>query len=121
VVIINKGKVVAVDSVENLTARAGSSVSVYVQLDSAGADPLPTLRGINGVSKVESSGTADRVGGFEVYSDDGRDVRRELASAIVNRGWGLLELRSARRSLEDVFLHLTTDETAEPVAEAADE
>jgi ABC-2 type transport system ATP-binding protein len=121
VVIINKGKVVAVDSVENLTARAGTAVSVYVQIDAAGADPRPVLQGIAGVTSVEASDTADRAGGFDVLSEEGRDVRRDLAAAIVTRGWGLLELRAARRSLEDVFLHLTTEETAEAVAEAAHE
>jgi len=107
VVIINKGRVVAVDSVENLTARAGTSTSVYVQIDAAGADPLPVLQSITGVTKVDASDTADRAGGFDVQSEQGRDVRRDLASAIVTRGWGLLELRTVRRSLEDVFLHLT--------------
>ena len=121
VVIINKGRVVAVDSVENLTARAGTSTSVYVQIDAAGADPLPVLQSITGVTKVDASDTADRAGGFDVQSEQGRDVRRDLASAIVTRGWGLLELRTVRRSLEDVFLHLTTEETAPAVAEVAHE
>jgi len=121
VVIINKGRVVAVDSVENLTARAGTSTSVYVQIDAAGADPLPVLQSITGVTKVDASDTADRAGGFDVQSEQGRDVRRDLASAIVTRGWGLLELRTVRRSLEDVFLHLTTEETEPAVAEVAHE
>jgi hypothetical protein len=37
-------------------------------------------------------------------------VRRELAAAVVSRGWGLLELRPVRKSLEDVFINLTTEE-----------
>ena len=47
-------------------------------------------------------------------SEAGRDVRRELAAAIVSRGWGLLELRPMRMSLEDVFLKLTTQESDAP-------
>jgi len=39
-----------------------------------------------------------------------RDVRRELASTVVGRGWGLLELRPMRMSLEEIFLSLTTEE-----------
>jgi ABC-2 type transport system ATP-binding protein len=55
--------------------------------------------------------------GFEVESETGRDVRRELAAAVVSRGWGLLELRPMRMSLEEIFLHLTTEETSTaPVA-----
>ena len=45
-------------------------------------------------------------------SERGRDIRRELAREIVNRGWGLLELRPMRLSLEEVFLQVTTEETA---------
>jgi ABC-2 type transport system ATP-binding protein len=52
-----------------------------------------------------------RTAGFEVESAQGEDVRRELARAIVTRGWGLLELRPLRMSLEDVFLKLTTQES----------
>ena len=55
-------------------------------------------------------------GGFEVESERGTDVRRELARTIVNRGWGLLELRPMRMSLEEIFLQVTTDETAPPTA-----
>ena len=121
VVIINKGRVVAVDSVENLTARAaGTGSAAYVQIDAGGADPMPVLRAVGGVTAVVASNTADRPGGFDVRSESGGDFRRELAAAIVSRGWGLLELRPVRKSLEDVFLNLTTEEEAE-ATEAATE
>ena len=54
--------------------------------------------------------TRGAVTGFEVDSETGRDVRRELAAPIVSRGWGLLELRPMRMSLEEIFLHLTTED-----------
>jgi hypothetical protein len=37
----------------------------------------------------------------------------------VTRGWGLLELRPMRMSLEEIFLHLTTEESAAPAPAAA--
>ena len=46
-------------------------------------------------------------------------ISGELAAAIVTRGWGLLELRPVRKSLEDVFLNLTTEETPEDAVEPA--
>ena len=58
-------------------------------------------------------------GGFEVESDRGTDVRREIARAVVNRGWGLLELRPMRMSLEEIFLQVTTDETPQAAGELA--
>jgi hypothetical protein len=37
-------------------------------------------------------------------------LRQELAAAVVQKGWGLLELQSSRMSLEDIFLQLITRE-----------
>ena len=63
--------------------------------------------------------TRDSVSSLEVNSETGRDVRRVLAAAVVNRGWGLLELRPLRMSLEEIFLHLTTEDAAAPAAASA--
>ncbi|HEY6361614.1 MAG TPA: ABC transporter ATP-binding protein [Vicinamibacterales bacterium] len=112
VVIINKGRVVAVDTPENLTSRLRGSETMYVQVDAGSADVTPALRAIPGVTRVTAAGISPGATAFEVDSDSGRDVRRELASAIVTRGWGLLELRPMRMSLEEIFLHLTTEEAA---------
>ena len=111
VVIINRGRVVAVDSPDNLTARLQGSQTLYVLLDSAGTDPAPALRalpGVTGISKVDEQGRAI---GYEVDAGRGEDVRRALSGAIVNAGWGLLELRARQMSLEDIFLELTTEES----------
>ena len=112
VVIINKGKVVAVDTPDNLTARLRGSETMYVQVDAPGSDAQTTLAQIPGVTRVAVSTTRGTAIGFEVDSERGRDIRRELASAVVSRGWGLLELRPMRMSLEDIFLSLTTEDAA---------
>ena len=112
VVIINKGRVVAVDTPENLTSRAGGAKALYVQVDALGADVKGTLEAIPGVTQVAPADADGSLTGFEVNSETGRDIRRELAAAIVRHGWGLLELRPLRLSLEDVFLHLTTEDSA---------
>jgi ABC-2 type transport system ATP-binding protein len=122
VVIISRGKVVAVDTPENLTARLSGSSAVYVEVDSLGADAvsaLSALPGVTGVSKLEIQGSSDSVAGYEVATARDRDLRREVAAMIVGRGWGLLELRPLRMSLEDIFLSLTTEENEEPAAAAA--
>jgi ABC-2 type transport system ATP-binding protein len=116
VVIINKGKVVAVDTPDNLTSRLRGSETMYLQVDAMGADAGGALAGLPGVTKVQVSDTKDGIVGLEVESEAGRDVRRDLASAVVGRGWGLLELRPMRMSLEDVFLKLTTQESDVAVA-----
>jgi ABC-2 type transport system ATP-binding protein len=113
VVIINKGRVVAVDTPENLTSRLRGSETMYVQVDAPVAgDVRAALGAVPGVTEVSVADTRGDVASYEVSSESGRDVRRELASAVVSRGWGLLELRPLRMSLEEIFLHLTTEDVA---------
>jgi len=116
VVIINKGRVVAVDTPDNLTARLRGSETLYVQVDSGDANAAPVLTGVSGVTRVAESDRRNGLVGFEVESETGRDVRRDLARAVVTSGWGLLELRPMRMSLEEIFLSLTTDELPTAVA-----
>ncbi len=117
VVIINKGRVVAVDSPANLTARLRGSETMYLEVDAAGQDAMPALRGVAGVVGVTVATAHDGVVAYEVSSERGRDVRRELARTVVGNSWGLLELRPSRMSLEEIFLSLTTEEKAEEKTE----
>jgi ABC-2 type transport system ATP-binding protein len=123
VVIINKGHVVAIDTPDNLTARLRGSETMYLQIDASGADAAVPLGLVPGVTRVIEADRRDGMVGFEIDSESGRDVRRDLARAVIGNGWGLLEMRPMRMSLEDVFLSLTTDESAviEPAAAAEGE
>jgi ABC-2 type transport system ATP-binding protein len=118
VVIINKGHVVAVDTPDNLTARLRGSETMYLQLDASGADAAASLMRVAGVTRVVESDRRDGMVGYEVDSESGRDVRRDLARAVITSGWGLLEMRPMRMSLEDVFLSLTTEEVPTPAPES---
>jgi ABC-2 type transport system ATP-binding protein len=121
VVIINKGRVVAVDTPDNLKSRLRGSETMYVQVDAAGADIAPSLGRVAGVTRVAEADRRNGLVGYEVESASGSDVRRELARTIVSSGWGLTELRPMRMSLEEIFLSLTTDEAAAAAAPAAGE
>jgi ABC-2 type transport system ATP-binding protein len=115
VVIINKGHVVAVDTPDNLTHQLKGAATLYVQIDADGdaADALRTVPGVRNVT------VADRYGaltGYEVEAETSQDIRREVARTVVGRGWGLLELRPMRMSLEEIFLQLTTEEQPEEAA-----
>ena len=120
VVIINKGHVVAVDTPDNLTARLRGSETMYLQVDASGADAASSIGRVPGVTRVVESDRRDGMVGYEVDSESGRDVRRDLARAVVSSGWGLLEMRPMRMSLEDVFLSLTTEETPTPAPNVGD-
>jgi len=113
VVIINKGRVVAVDTPEALTSRLKGAETMYVQVDALGADAGDVLARIPGVTRVGLAERRNGVEAYEVESTRGTDVRRDIARAVVNNGWGLLELRPMRMSLEEVFLQVTTEEVPE--------
>ena len=116
VIIINRGRVVAVDTPDNLTARLRGSDTMYVQVEAPGADILSVLRELPGVTRVTIASQQDGVIGCEVDSERGYDIRRDLARVIIEQRWGLLELRPMRMSLEEIFLHLTTEEADAPAA-----
>ena len=118
VVIINKGRVVAIDTPDNLTARLRGVETIYVHVDAAGADAAEILGRVPGVTRVQTVDAKEGMAGYEVESQRGRDVRKHLAEAVVAKGWGLLELRPMRMSLEEIFLQLTTEEHVQEVPRA---
>lgn len=117
VIIINRGKVVATDSVSNLQNRARGIGSVLVGVAArSGALDSATVRRrlevVPGVTRVALRESRDSQVTFEVESKQERAIRAELARAVVESGWDLNELRSAAVSLEEVFLQLTASEAA---------
>lgn len=118
VVIISKGKLVATDSVENLTNRLRGSEAVAVEVasqdDAPAADLIrQKLEQVQGVSRVLFKDTRNGRHAFEVESLQGRSIRADLARAVVESGWSLLELHAVALSLEEIFLQLTATEAAE--------
>jgi ABC-2 type transport system ATP-binding protein len=112
VVIINKGRVVAEDTPKNLTRRLKGSASLRVEVRGDVAAAQEALAAVPGVTAVRPRPEGAEGGVFEVDAEAGRDVRAELAAAVVQRGLGLLGLHQAAMSLEDVFLELTTTDAA---------
>jgi ABC-2 type transport system ATP-binding protein len=115
VIIINRGKLVATDSVRNLQARARGAESVIVEIAGrSGKLELPIvqhkLEQVSGVRRVLCKQEIDNRIFFEVESQKGRLVRGELARAVVESGWDLNELRPSAVSLEEIFLQLTGSE-----------
>ena len=114
-IIINKGRLVATDSVRNLQARARGAESVLVEIAGRTGDIEASvvqhkLEQVSGVSRVLVKQQIDGRGIFEVESQKGKLVRGDLARAIVESGWNLNELRPAAMSLEEIFLQLTQSE-----------
>jgi ABC-2 type transport system ATP-binding protein len=115
VIIITQGRLVAIDSVANLTNRLRGSEAVALEIESSNGalnqeDVQRRLEQVAGVSRVLLKDGRDSRMVFEVESLQGHQVRPELARAIVGAGWNLNELRPVGFSLEDIFLQLTASE-----------
>ena len=109
VLIINRGRIVAEDTPDRLTARLSGGERVRVAVtDGAPLDQVrTTIAGLPGVGGVEATGNS-----FVVTADQDRAIRPALARAIIEKGWGLSELTPIGLSLEEVFLELTGDAAA---------
>lgn len=111
VVIINNGKVVAMDTPEGLTHQAAGAERIALLIDGPVESVREKLESIDGVVGVKVTGGADgKPAGFNVECKLNTDLRRTIAATVVSQGWGLLELRGISLSLEDVFINLVTNE-----------
>jgi ABC-2 type transport system ATP-binding protein len=108
VVIINKGRVVAEDTPENLTHRLQGAATVRLEVRGEGPELESALTAISGVKSVRHP----RPGVYEIDAEAGRDVRADVARLVVAKGLDLLALAQAGMSLEEIFLHLTTTDAA---------
>ena len=123
VVIINKGKLVATDSVENLTHRLRGAEAIAVEVEGRDsqldADVVRrNFERMPGVSRVIAKDSGGNRCAFEVEGLPGRSIRGDLARAVVEAGWNLMELRPAAFSLEEIFLQLTAADQESPVGGA---
>ena len=116
VLIIHQGQLVAGDTPENLTARLSRSTRIQLQVEGPVEAVAAELRRLPGIGSVERKTAGDGINTFVVETALDRDVRRDVASALVGKGWGLLELRPLGMTLEDIFLKLVTEEEPSPEA-----
>jgi len=105
VLIINKGKIVAEDTPENLQSRLVGSQRVVLRVRGESDDLAGKVQKVKGVRDVEAK--AD--GSVEFEFSAGQDVRPQVAKAVVQGGYDLLEMRPMGLSLEEIFLELTRD------------
>jgi ABC-2 type transport system ATP-binding protein len=115
VIIIAKGKLVATDTVANLTSRLRGAETVAIEvLPRSGASLVAQevqrrLEQVSGVSRVlaRDGHLHDGAVAFTVESQQGQHIRPELARAVIESGWNLNDLHAVGLSLEEIFLELT--------------
>jgi ABC-2 type transport system ATP-binding protein len=120
VVIINNGRVVAEDTPDNLTHRLKGAGALRLEVRAAAGPVFDLIRTIPGVLNIRQRDAGGDATAYEIEAEAGKDIRAELARAVVQKGFDLVGLSQVGMSLEEIFLHLTTtDAAAENPAPAA--
>lgn len=113
VVIINKGKIAAVDTPQNLTSQLKGGQRVRLEVGAPEAAIREALGQVAGAKRVQvEAAHSDGHVALNVEAAPGKDIRSDLAAKVIEKGWPLFELRGVSLSLEDIFLELTTDDAS---------
>ena len=112
VVIIHEGRIRAVDTPDRLSTQLRKSEKISLAVRQSSPDISETLLSIPHVVNVLND-SSDHGNVFIIESPLGQDVREDVARCVVQKGWGLLELKNLSMTLEDVFLKLTQEESPE--------
>ena len=111
IIIIHEGSVVAVDSADNLMAKLQKTAKTVVHVEGskeAIKQKLETLPGI--ITVVEKGEVSPGVFSYEVESEKGKEVTGELSYLVYTNNWKLVEMRTEKMSLENIFIELTREE-----------
>jgi ABC-2 type transport system ATP-binding protein len=110
VIILNKGRVVAEDTPQNLTSQLQKGLRTILLIDGPAPEIAAKLKAVAGVQQVH---TTERSGEYIVESASDEKIRPLLAQTVAQAGWDLRELKAGELSLEEIFVQLITDETPE--------
>ena len=111
VIIIHEGRIVAVDTPENLMRMLQKSSKTFIQIEGVQQEITAKLRKISGVINVVEKGeVSPGVFSYEVESKKENDISGELSYLVYSNNWKMVEMRAVKMSLEDIFIELVTKE-----------
>ena len=112
VIILHRGRIVAVDTPANLNRQIQRAGRIFVEINAPVAAAQSRLAQVPGVVSVTAQPhAADGAAVFTILTRRDHDIREELARTVSEAGWGLRELRSVAFSLEEIFLALVQNES----------
>ena len=114
VIIINKGKVAANDTAENISKAISSDHKLVVSIEGPKDEILKCIKGIKGVVSAEAGTEKEpKVFEYTIKTEDKTDIRRELFRRLSEKKWAILSLGTTELTLEDIFLKITMGEGIE--------
>lgn len=114
IVIINRGKITAVDTPANLTKQIQKFFHIEVEVEGDEKKIVSSIESLTGVSNVNLKEAKNGLRFvFVIDSDKEKDIRKELAAKLIKDGFGLYSLSAMELSLEDIFVKLVSEKEAE--------
>ena len=115
VLIISRGRIVAEDTIDNLSGAAGSRGRLQVRVAGSEPEVLAACRALPEIKTVRCTGQMEP-GAVDLYIEaaENRDIRKILFRALAGHDLPLLMMRNADANLEDVFIRLTAEDREEP-------
>ncbi len=113
VVIVHRGRLIALDTPQNLAEKIRMHGQIYIQYHGDNPDLEKRIAAVAGVVSLEAAPatfTGARAYIIQIQKDE--SILRELSLLIHNEGGPILEMKKQSLTLEDVFLELVTKEEA---------
>jgi ABC-2 type transport system ATP-binding protein len=111
VIIINGGRILASESLTDLRAQLQRTRRLHVEVEGPEPQIRTTLEQMPRVAEVQNADSGMRnleQNGTSAFIVEytGEDIRKEVSRALLQQGWGLLEMRALELTLEDMYLQL---------------
>ena len=121
VVIINKGEIMAIDTIENLERNLTADTVLHLTADGDKEKItrlLKDIRGVNAVSDVKEISENRNLYQIELSEES---VRNEIMSVLLNNQCSIVEMQLAKLNLEQVFLKLIQEKKKSSLEQLIDE
>lgn len=109
--IINQGKLIFKETIDGLNQRMNTAT---IKIVTRKPIDLNLFSAINGICSIEEMANTS----YLVHHQDHNNPTEQIAEIIVNAGWGIQELTPIKKSMEDIFISLTTEQPTSSAAEA---
>ena len=111
IVVINKGRIAADDSAENLASNLSADHKLSVRIEGPVREVKKILEAIPDMKKViVVKEMADNITEYSIESKENTDIRKEMFNRLASRKYPILLLKSAELTLEEIFIKLTNAE-----------
>ncbi len=107
IVVINKGKIVADDTEENILSGFDDKKNIYITARGEKDRVLESLGALQGAESFSCKKAKGAELEVIIKATKERDIRAEVFESAVRGGWTILEMRTSKPTLEEIFIRLT--------------